>query len=226
MSPATRTIKRIATAIYRRVNRRSTRGLAWKRQGAHVTFEWDGFVAAPSIPMLFARHHYETAVIAQLLAGKVAQHGLEFGCGFGRLSPTFACMARRQIAVDINEEAIRAATIAYPGLDFRTCDGHRLPFDDSTFDLVVTWTVLQHVPPDRIDGVLADLVRVLQPAGRLLLCEETRLAGEPSRHSWHRAPAFYEERFSPLRLTHSSYIDEIDRLPGLASPGRVMLFEP
>ena len=88
--PPMRRVKRVATAMYRRANRRSTRGLAWKRQGPHVTFEWEGFVAAPTIPMLFARHRYETAVIERLLSDKAVHHSLEFGCGFGRLSPTFA----------------------------------------------------------------------------------------------------------------------------------------
>jgi hypothetical protein len=42
----------------------------------------------------------------------------------------------------------------------------------------------------------------------------------------HRTREFYESRVRPLRLNYSSYIEEIDRIPGLASPGRVMLFEP
>jgi len=43
---------------------------------------------------------------------------------------------------------------------------------------------------------------------------------------WHRDPGFYEQALGPLNMTCSSYIQEIDRLPGLISPGRVMLFEP
>jgi ubiquinone/menaquinone biosynthesis C-methylase UbiE len=217
---------RIAAAAYRRINPASTVGLTWKRQGPHVTFEWDGFVAAPSIPMLFARHRYEMAVIEEVLTDKVSENCLEYGCGFGRLSPIFARHARRHTAIDINPSAVQAAAVAYPDLRFDTYDGHRLPFEAATFDLVVTWTVVQHIPPSRIDEALADILRVLQPGGRILLCEETRLVGQRSRHAWHRAPDFYEERFVPLRLTYSRYIDEIDRLPGLTSPGRVMFFEP
>ena len=190
-----------------------------------ATFEWDGFVAAPSIPMLFARHSYETALINRLLGDKNVQRSLEFGCGFGRLTPTFAGLSERHTAIDINPDALAAARAAYPDLEFSQSTGADLPFEDDAFDLVVTWTVLQHVPPRFIEATLAEIMRVTSPSGRVLLCEETRDAGAPSRRSWHREPAFYEQHLAPLSLVYSSYIEEIDRLPGLISPGRVMLFE-
>lgn len=218
--------RRVASGIYRRVNRSSTWGLTWKPQGEFVTFEWDGFVAAPSIPMLFARHHYETAAIRRLLAGRDLRSSLELGCGFGRLTPTFASLSQEHVAIDINPDALAAARAAYPDLRFQQYDGGALPFPDDTFDLVVSWTVLQHIRPTLIEQTLRELLRVLGPAGCALLCEETREPGAPTRHSWHRHPSFYEEHLSPLRLTYSSYIEEIDRLPGIVSPGRVMLFEP
>jgi SAM-dependent methyltransferase len=222
---AERRFRRIASGVYRRLNRNSSWGLPWDHRGDFVTFRWHGFVEAPSIPLLFARHHYETAVIEQLLADKDVQRSLEFGCGFGRLTPTFARLSADHVAVDIDPKAVAAARTAYPKLSFQVFDGRSLPFSENTFNLVVTWTVLQHVPPEVIDDVLADILRVLRSDGRLLLCEETRSAGNPTRHSWHREPSFYEERFAPRRLTHSGYIEEIDRIPGLVSPGQVMLFE-
>jgi len=115
------------------------------------------------------------------------RRSLEFGCGFGRLTPTFAGLSMKHTAIDINAEALDAARTVYPHLAFMHSVGGRLPFDDATFDLVVSWTVLQHVPPHLIDTTLADIVRVLSPTGRLLPCEETRNAGAPSRSSWHRS---------------------------------------
>ena len=219
-------MRRIALGIWRRVNPRSTAGLTWKQQGELITFEWEGFVAAPTIPAMFARHHYETKLIRELLAGKSVTRSLEFGCGFGRLSPTFAALSDEHTAIDINADALEAARETYPELDFQLSEGGTLPFPDATFDLIASWTVLQHVRPELIDDVLADLKRVLRPDGRILLCEETREPGSKTRHAWHRTPSYYEERLSPLSLSYSSYMDEIDRVPGLVSPGRVMLFEP
>jgi ubiquinone/menaquinone biosynthesis C-methylase UbiE len=215
--------RRALLRAWRMVNPRSVAGLAWKRQGEHITFKSHGFVAAPNIPLLFARHHYENQAIRVILAGHKFTRSLEIGCGFGRLSPTFASLSHEHVAVDINPAAIAAARAAYPTLRFETVDGRRLPFPDGSFDFVTTWTVLQHIPPEQIAATVAEVRRVLAPAGTVLLCEETRNPGAPSQHCWHRAPEFYQEAFAPLRLAHSSYIDEIDRLPGLASPGRVML---
>ena len=219
------TPRRIALGVWRRINPKSTAGLSWKRQGDLITFEWDGFVAAPTIPNLFARHHYETRLIGELVGDRPIERSLEFGCGFGRLTPTFAELSTEHTAIDINADALAAARAAYPELDFRHSSGGRLPFEGGTFDLIVSWTVLQHVPPELIDEVLADLVRVARPDGRLLLCEETREPGAKTRHAWHRTPEFYAERLEPFRLTYSSYVEEIDRVPGLVSPGRVMLFD-
>ena len=218
-------LKRIGAGIWRRIDRTSTAGLGWKKHGDFITFSWDSFAAAPSIPMLFARHHYETATIDRLVGEQNVQRSLEVGCGFGRLTPTLAELSPRHTAIDINADALAAARAAYPHLEFLELSGADLPFADRTFDLIVSWTVLQHVPPASIDSTAAEIMRVLAPAGRILLCEETRSAGAPSRFCWHREVAFYQALFAPLTLTYESYIKEIDQLPGLVSPGRVMLFE-
>jgi ubiquinone/menaquinone biosynthesis C-methylase UbiE len=208
---------------WRELNPRSSAGAAWKRQNGQITFKPEGFVAAPTIPLLFARHQYEVQTICAVLAGSKFRRSLEFGCGFGRLTPTFASFSAEHVAVDINPAAIAAARTAYPDLTFEAVDGRGLPFGDGSFDFVATWTVLQHIPPERIDASLAELRRVLAPAGTVLLCEETRNPGAPSQHCWHRHSEFYELAFVPLGVAYSSYIEEIDRLPGLSSPGRVML---
>jgi|GEM_PF-3134768 SAM-dependent methyltransferase len=215
--------RRAAFRAWRQINPSSTAGLPWKRQGEHITFTWTGFVSAPSIPMLFARHHYETALINRLLRGHSISRSLEVGCGFGRLSPTFAARSDTHVPIDINPEALAEAQVAYPHLRFQLVDGNDLPFPDDSFDLVTTWSVLQHIPPHKIGHALAEIRRVLAPGGIILMCEETRNPGQPFRHVWHRDPGFYEQALGPLNMTCSSYIQEIDRLPGLISPGRVML---
>ena len=68
---------------------------------------------------------------------------------------------------------------------------------------------------------------MLSAGGTLLTCEETRYpetANRPGLHTWHRSVDFYEQLFAPLTLRHSEEFPEIDRLAGIESPGRVMLW--
>lgn len=215
----------LAAASRRSLYSRMRPRRSWRRQGDFITFEWQGFVSAPSIPGLFARHHYECETIRRVFGDRPIARSLEVGCGFGRLSPTFASLSNDHVGLDINAEALGTARTAYPGIAFAEGTVTSIPYEDDTFDLVATWTVLQHVPPTLIDRALAEILRVLTPEGRVLLCEETRTPGAPTEHSWHREPGFYESRLGPLRMTYSDYIDAIDEIPGLDSPGRVMLFE-
>lgn len=217
-----------ATLLRRLLPNHPRLGNSWVRlTDGSVTFRETGFVAADSPALLLARHNYEVACIRRLLRGKEIRRSLEIGCGYGRLTPTFAEFSAEHIAVDINPDALAKARQAYPDYDFRPASANELPFPDSQFDLVTTWTVLQHIPPDRIGVACAELRRVLAPSGTLLLCEETRLADQPlirRPHTWHRNSEDYQKMFAPLEQIYSSDIDEISRLPGMESPGTVMVW--
>jgi SAM-dependent methyltransferase len=52
------------------------------------------------------------------------------------------------------------------GVDARVGDVRHLPFDAGEFDVVLAAWMLYHVPD--LDGALAELVRVLEPNGRLV----------------------------------------------------------
>ena len=65
------------------------------------------------------------------------------------------------------------------------------------------------------------------PLGTLLMSEETWLAGQPptrNAHTWHRTVDSYRALFPSFTLISDAFIDQIDRMPGMTSPGRVMLF--
>jgi ubiquinone/menaquinone biosynthesis C-methylase UbiE len=65
-----------------------------------------------------------------------------------------------------------AARLGVP-VSTESCDAAALPFDDSSFDLVLGHAVLHHLPD--LDRAFAEFARVLRPGGTLLF------AGEPSR---------------------------------------------
>ncbi len=184
-------------------------------------------MSADSPALLLARHNYESAYIRRLLYGKEIRRSLEIGCGYGRLSPVFAEFSAEHTAIDINTDALVMARRTYPRYGFLEASATDLPFPHSQFDLVATWTVLQHVPPDRIGVACAELCRVLAPGGILLICEATRFANQPlprGAHTRDRHVEHYKELLAPLQPMYSSDIAEISRLPGMESPGTVMVW--
>lgn len=194
------------------------------KQG-NVTFNMGGFVSAKSRPLLLTRHNYELLYIQEYLSGKEFEKSLEIGCGYGRLSPIFAQFANSNFAIDINEDTVNIAQIHHPNIDFSVQNTTDIDFPDDNFDLVTTWTILQHVPPEHIDDAISEITRVLSDDGILLMCEATRYPDQSGGHTWDRTVEEYEDKFSSLRLKDQSYIDEIDELPDMETPGRVMLFE-
>lgn len=174
--------------------------------------------------MLLARHNYEVRTILAKLAGLHVDRSLEIGCGYGRLSLSIADVSDRHTAIDINESALQLASQTYPTVSYELGSVESIPYPTDTFGVIVSWTVLQHVPPERIETACAELCRVLKPGGTLLLCEEVTRIGESIGHTWHRAVHQYAELFSPLTLIDHEPIATIASVPGMDSPGEVMRF--
>ena len=147
--------------------------------------------------------------------GVKADRSLEIGCGFGRLSPYIAEHFEQHTAVDINRWALSEASQFYPGIAFSESSATELPFPDLSFDVVITWTVLQHIPNHLVGKALSEIVRVTNPKTLIILCEATLYADVPEKkgqHTHDRSPEFYSKAFSPRRLIVSDFIEELDRI--------------
>jgi SAM-dependent methyltransferase len=101
-------------------------------------------------------------------------HGLEVGCGSGRLTARLADRLPRArfTGVDLSAPMIRMARerlAGRSGIDLRVADVLRLPFPDGTFDAAWSIASIKHWP-DRARGV-AEMARVVRPGGSVLLLE-------------------------------------------------------
>lgn len=217
---------RIPRAITRRVVPRSAfLGSDWVHlKDGSVTFRERGFVAANGPATLLARHNFELRAITRELAGIHVERSLEIGCGFGRLSHVIAEHSGSHTAVDINDEALNLARRTYKGVEFEYGSATALPVATGTIGLLVTWTVLQHIRPDDIVGACREILRVLAPEAVVLICEETAWPEASGGHTWHRTIHDYESLLSPLTLDRHSPITEIASVPGMETPGEVMVF--
>lgn len=88
---------------------------------------------------------------------------LEIGCGpGGNLLEIIEKQPSRLVGVDISNEMVSLATKKLPtDVKVLKIDGTSLPFEDNTFDIVFTATVLQHNTDDEmLRKIMAELSRV------------------------------------------------------------------
>ncbi len=117
------------------------------------------------------------------LAVAAGEHVLDVGCGPGYLAPSLADATGpkgRVVGVDLSPEMIARATSkpAPAWLSYQVADAADLPFDDASFDVVVSTQVAEYVSD--IEAFCAEVHRVLRPGGRVLI-----LATDWDAVCWH-----------------------------------------
>ena len=91
---------------------------------------------------------------------------LEVGCGNGKTLAALKELGCDVVGVDFSEEAVISCRQLIPGVDARQGDILNLEFDDSSFDAVVLFHVLEHVLPEDMGKASSEVARVLRPGGR------------------------------------------------------------
>ena len=95
---------------------------------------------------------------------------LEIGYGSGILLPTLARHCQELVAVDLHprhadvEAALRKLNVSAHLL---SCDATHLPFPEGKFDVIVAFSLLEHVKP--VHPFLEEFYRVLKRGGILIL---------------------------------------------------------
>jgi len=93
---------------------------------------------------------------------------LDIGCGFGWFELSAAERGARSIVGIEPEEAALATArqhVERPEVSFRVASAAELPFPDESFDTVVMWEVLEHLPKGTEQRAFAEIARVLRPGG-------------------------------------------------------------
>ena len=101
--------------------------------------------------------------VCEFLRPDTGDRVLEVGCGRGFLTREVRQLVPGTIGVDVNPQAV--ANAVTPGL--RVMDAERLAFPDQSFDKIYSFHVVEHI--HNLGAALAEMDRVLQPGGRILL---------------------------------------------------------
>lgn len=94
---------------------------------------------------------------------------LDAGCGAGGPAMETLAAAHHVVGLDISREQLSLARERVPGAELALGDLANLPFDDDTFDAVISYHAIIHVPREEHADVLDEFRRVLEPGGRLVV---------------------------------------------------------
>lgn len=145
--------------------------------GGYVDYEWE----------------HLRLVLAAYAIDPACRSALEFGCNYGASGIVLSRLGAQVTGVDVDHDNVRLANanVLMNGVEgsmeaLHVPDTRTMPFADHVFDLVIANSVLEYVSPDQLDAVMAEIHRVMQPGGQMLvLGTASRLAPrEVHSHRW------------------------------------------
>ena len=134
--------------------------------------------------MLYLMHIKSYENLNGIVKGKV----LDYGCGMGYGTKIIGNYADVVTGIDLDEQAVEyaqnsnnAGNINYYVLKKNY---KKLPFDDSTFDTVISFQVIEHV--EDMEQYLSEIKRVLKPKGNFILTTpNARVRLYPYQNPWN-----------------------------------------
>lgn len=121
--------------------------------------------------------------LAERLAPLAPRRVLEIAAGTGRVTAALvdALPDAEVVATDLNPAMVSHGATQVPGASWQQADALALPFADGSFDAVVCSFGVMFFP-DRVRG-LAEIARVLAPAGTALLTTWDSVETHPFAHA-------------------------------------------
>ena len=139
---------------------------------------------------------------------------LELGCGEGRGVELLAPLADSYIGIDKIKAVIENLKARYPYYRFKSCIFPPFPFEDNSFDTIVTFQVIEHVKDD--EGFIKEIHRVLKPGGEALITTPN-IKMTLSRNPWHEREYTGDE----LADLCKRYFDKVE-MKGIAGNEKVL----
>lgn len=102
---------------------------------------------------------------------------LDIGCFIGYGERRIFLQAKEVIAIDSNEKALEFArqnNRLIPNVNFKKVDARQLPFPSETFDIVIAFHLIEHIPPQEVNNFLREVKRVLKSGGLLFILTPNR----------------------------------------------------
>jgi SAM-dependent methyltransferase len=196
-----------------------------KKEG-RIPFNIEGVacgISSPMIPEYTANLYREVRLLEKAFGSRHFNRSLEIGCGYGRITPWIQRYSNEHYAIDPEPALLSHAIKLYPHCKFYKATAQNLPFPNDYFDLIVSFSVLLHIPLRELPKTIQEIKRVAHPTATIFLHEWVE--GKGKYRLWPHSIHEYERMFLPWKLTWS--FDRsipgvgIDRIEGC----KVMLFQ-
>lgn len=183
-----------------------------------------GILPEETPPKFFARHlsayHFTVPYIKD-------KDVLEIGFGDGYGAYFLAGIARQVNAVDILEKNVHLAEAKYKraNLKFEQAPQGALSFKDESFDAVVSFQVIEHIPEDKIHGYLFNINRVLKKGGMAFIStlnlEKNKKPNRPyPKNPFHIKEFTYKELESEIKQVFKEF-----KIYGLFYTNKLIFYE-
>jgi SAM-dependent methyltransferase len=140
--------------------------------------------------------------------------GLDVGCGTGVLATRLAQAGYQMSGIDPSDGMLDVLRARMPEIEAVQASGTELPFEDDSFDLVLTVAVMHHIAdPGDVRRTLIEMVRVARPGGRIVVWDHN-----PRNPYWGRLMARVPQDTGEERL-----IPEEEVTGGLRAGGAEIL---
>ena len=104
-------------------------------------------------------------MIVRAAKDRIHDRVLEDGCGVGMYVERLAGLGSRVTGLEFDFERAREARLRSD--EIVNAEGESLPFSGSSFDLILSHEVIEHVTDDK--QAVCEMVRALKPGGRIIL---------------------------------------------------------
>lgn len=122
--------------------------------------------------ILFLKHRYAYELALSFI--KKTDKVLEIGCGDGYGADLLSTSGADVLALDVDEDSINYAKRKYEkdNLNFEVYDGEAINYADHSFDVIVSFQVIEHVA--NVNAYLNNIVRLLKPEGLFIITTPSR----------------------------------------------------
>lgn len=163
-----------------------------------VTWDDYGWGAGDTPADISAINYWIIAELRKALSGEEFERAVEIGAGYGRLTPWLDLFAEDVVGVEPNDEMRADIETHHPDITTLAAKAQDLPIEDSSTNLIVTRSVLHHVPVKEFETVCQELQRIRETDGVTVLMEDVK--GEDSATHHPRPVEQYAAAFDEWEL--------------------------